>query len=291
MRAAVLALAFTSTVVLAQAPPDGPRFDVVSIKRNTSNALGSNGSSERPDGSFTLLNMPIMTLVGRAQFPAIPPIDMAGLPEWARSERYDVSTTSPLGRPATPEERAAMLRHMLVERVKLVTHVETREMPVYDLVLARSDGRLGPGIKPSEIDCVAKAAADRAAAEAAQAAGTPPPRPSIPDMNAPPPICGPIRVTNGMEGDTTMENLARLLRGVGGAGRPVIDKTGLPGSYRIKLEFDRSAGQTGPSISPSAAALPTVFTALQEQAGLKLESSKTEREVLVIDRLERPTEN
>jgi uncharacterized protein (TIGR03435 family) len=290
MRTAVLTLAFTSTVLLAQAPPVEPRFEVVSIKRNMSNALGSNGSSERPDGGFTLLNIPLMTLIGRAQFPPIAPIDMAGLPEWAQRDRYDVSATSPLGRPATPEERAAMLRAMLAERAKLITHVEKREMSVYDLVLARSDGRLGPGIKPSEMDCVAKAAADRAAAEAALAAGTPP-RPAIPDMNAPPPVCGPIRVTNGMEGDTTMENLARLLRGVGGAGRPVVDKTGLTGSYRIKLEFDRSAGQTGPSISPSAAALPTVFTALQEQAGLKLESSKAEREVLVIDRLERPTEN
>ena len=290
MRKLVLSLVVTSTAVLAQAP-DGPRFDVVSIRRNTSNVLGSNGSSERPDGSFTLLNIPIMTLIGRAQFPAIAPIDMVGLPEWAQREPYDVSATSPLRRPATPEERAAMLRAMLAERMKLVTHVETREMPVYDLVRARGDGRLGPGIKPSETDCVAKAAADRAAAEAALAAGTPPPRPSIPDMNAPPPTCGPIRVTNGMEGDTTMENLARLLRGVGGAGRPVIDKTGLAGSYRIKLEFDRSAGLTGPSLSPSAPALPTVFTALQEQAGLKLESSKAQRDVLVIDRLERPTDN
>jgi uncharacterized protein (TIGR03435 family) len=67
--------------------------------------------------------------------------------------------------------------------------------------------------------------------------------------------------------------------------------TGLAGSYRIKLEFERSAGLTGPSLSLSAPALPTVFTALQEQAGLKLESSKAQRDVLVIDRLERPTDN
>jgi uncharacterized protein (TIGR03435 family) len=288
MRALAISLLLTSTFVVAQAPPtDGPRFEVVSIKRNASNALGSNGSSERPDGGFTLLNIPMMTLIGRAQFPPIAPIDMIGLPEWAQRERYDISATSALSRPAAPEERAAMLRAMLAERVKLVTHVEKREQPVYDLVRARSDGRLGPGIKPSEMDCVAKAAADRAAA--AQAAGTAPPRPAIPDMNAPPPICGPIRVTNGMEGDTTMENLARLLRGVGGAGRPVVDKTGLTGSYRIKLEFDRSLG--GPSISPASGSLPTVFSALQDQAGLKLESSSAEREVLVIDRLERPSEN
>lgn len=291
MRAIVLAVMLTSAVILAQAPPGGPRFEVVSIKQNRSNALGSNGSSERPDGGFTLLNVPMMTLIGGAQFPPIAPIDFVGLPEWAQRDRYDVIATSPLSRPATPQERAAMMRAMLVDRVKLVAHIENRELPAYDLVLARSDGKLGPGIKRSEMDCVAKAAADRAAAEAALAAGTPPLRPAFPDMNAPPPICGPIRVTNGMEGDTTMENLARLLRGVGGAGRPVVDKTGLTGSYRIKLEFDRSAGRAGPAISPSATELPTVFTALQDQAGLKLESSKASREVLVIDRLERPTEN
>ena len=292
MRVVGLFVLLTSAHLVAQAPAaDGLRFEVVSIKLNTSNALGSNGSSERPDGGFTLVNVPMMTLIGRAQFPSIAPIDMVGLPEWAQRERYDVSATSPLGRPVTPEERAAMMRAMLAERVKLVAHVEKRELPVYDLVLARTDGRLGPGIKPSEIDCVAKSAADRAAAEAALAAGTPPPRPTIPDMNAPPPICGPIRVTNGMEGDTTMENLARLLRGVGGAGRPVVDKTGLSGSYRIKVEFDRMAGQAGPALSPSAKELPTVFTALPDQLGLKLEASKASRDVLVIDRLERPTEN
>ena len=184
-----------------------------------------------------------------------------------------------------------MVRAMLVDRVRLATHVEKRQLAAYDLVLARADGRLGAGIKPSEVDCVAKAAADRAAAEAARAAGTPPPQPTIPNMQAPPPVCGPIRLSRGMEGDTTMATLAGLLRGLGGVNRPVVDKTGLTGSYRIKLEFDLVLGQSGPSVSPSPVELPTVFTALQEQLGLKLEASKAEREVLVVDRLERPTEN
>jgi uncharacterized protein (TIGR03435 family) len=94
-----------------------------------------------------------------------------------------------------------------------------------------------------------------------------------------------------MEGDTTMANLAGLLRGLGGVDRPVVDKTGLTGSYRIKLEFDLTLGQRGPSVSPSSVGLPTVFTALQEQLGLKLASSTATRDVLVVDRLERPSEN
>lgn len=285
MRTVVLSLVFASTGAFAQtASQPALRFDVVSIKRNTSNALGSNGSSERPDGGFTLLNVPMMTLVARAQFPPIAPVDMAGLPEWARTDRYDVVATSPLSRPATPQERAMMVRAMLVDRVKLATHVEKRQLPVYDLVRAREDGRLGAGIKPSEVDCVAKAAADRAAADA----GTPPPRPTTSDFNAPPATCGPIRVGTGMEGDMTMETLARMLRA--SAGRPIVDKTGLKGSYRVKVEFDRFLGG-GPDVTPSSNGLPSVFSALPAQLGLKLEASKSEQEVLVIDRLERPTEN
>jgi uncharacterized protein (TIGR03435 family) len=288
MRSIVLSLALTSAVAAQALSQADLRFDVVSIKRNTSNALGSNGSSERPDGGFTLLNVPMMTLVARAQFPLVAPVDMVGLPEWARSERYDVAATSPLTRPATPQERAEMLRAMLVDRVQLATHVEKRQLPVYDLVLARADGRLGSGIRPSEIDCVAKAAADRAAAEAAAAAGKPPAPATIPDINAPAPICGPIRVGTGMEGDMTMETLARMLRA--STGRPVVDKTGLKGSFRVKVEFDRFFGG-GPDVAQSASTLPSVFSALPAQLGLKLEASKAEQDVLVIDRLERPTEN
>lgn len=291
MRAVALSLVFASAVVVAQSPSPGGelRYEAVSIKRNVSNALGSNGSSERPNGGFTLLNVPMMTLVGRAQFPGIAPIDMVGLPDWARTERYDVIAVSPLSRTATPQERAAMIAAMLAERTKLSVHVEKRELSVYDLVIERSDGRLGPGIKPAEMDCEAKAAADRAAAEAAAAAGTPPPPRAFPDLNAPPPPCSGLFVNNGAEGDVTMERLAVFLRPT--AGRPIVDKTGLKGSYRIKMQYDRAGASGGPSVTPSANELPDLFSALRTQLGLKLESSKADRDVLVIDRLERPTEN
>ena len=288
MRSVMVLVARGSAVLAAQSPPssaDDLRFEVVSIKRNLTNALGSNGSAERPDGGFVLLNVPMMTLVARAQFPIIPPVDMVGLPEWARSERYDVRTVSPLGRPATPEERAAMIRAMLVDRVKLETHVEAREMDVFDLVRARADGRLGGGITPSEVDCVAKAAADRAAT----AAGNPPPRPPL-DMKSPPPPCSGLRVSNGLEGDATMENFILILRST--AGRPIVDKTELKGSYRIKITFAGAFSSAGPSLTPSADDdLPNLFSALPDQVGLKLQPSKGKRDVLVVDRLERPTED
>lgn len=298
-------IAAVTSSVLTQAPLSspaaaGPRFEVVSIKRNTTNVPGSN---QRPDGGFTMVAVPVGTLISRA-YPPAAPIDIVGLPGWAMSERYDVSATSSLSSP-TPVERMAMLRAMLADRFHLVVHFETREQPVYDLVLARSDGRLGPGIKRLDVDCDAQLAATRAAAEAARNAGTPPPRPPFPDLNTAPPPCtlrtvmAILRDRQGdqlgglgdlLEGETTMANLATALRML--AGRFVVNKTGLPGSYRVRMNFSMTAALRGPEVNASTPdAAPSVFTALQEQLGLKLESSRAPRETLVIDRVERPTEN
>jgi uncharacterized protein (TIGR03435 family) len=214
---------------------------------------------------------------------------MVGLPDWVMRERYDVSATSSLSRP-TPDEQTSMLRAMLAERLKLAAHVENREQPVYDLVLARSDKRLGPDIKVSDVDCAARAAAQSAAAEAARAAGTVPPRAPFPDLNGPIPPCTFRMTGNRMEASaTTMDALVRLLRP--GAGRLVVDKTGLSGSYQVSLTFDRMAGLRGPDTAPPSDAAPSVFTAVQEQLGLKLESSRATRETLIIDHIERPSEN
>jgi uncharacterized protein (TIGR03435 family) len=290
--AALLCLAAASPGLMAQAPPvAGPTFDVVSVKRHvTPPGAGpieqlNSTVRQRPDGGLTMLNIPAMTFIARAYSSA--PVDMVGLPDWARTERYDLEATASLVNP-TPEQRAAMLRAVLADRFKLVAHVENREQPVYDLVFARSEKKLGPSIKPSEADCIAKAAADRAAVEAT---GKPlPPPPGVFDRNAPPPPCSMRMDGDRMEGDATMENLARLLRPP--AGRLVIDKTGLPGSYRLTLNFDRMAGLRGPQTGePAPGAAPSVFTAVQEQLGLKLESSRAMLETLVIDRFERPSEN
>ena len=286
LAAVALLLVAAAADVFTQAPAS-PTYDVVSIRRNTTNALGSNGSSERPDGGFTLINVPIGTLISRA-YPGFPPVDMIGLPDWAMSERYDVRATSPLQK-ATVEERAAMMRAMLADRMKLVARVEKRSQPVYELVLARSDGRLGPGIRPSDVDCEAKLAAEREAAQAAAAAGTRPPAPALPDFNGPVPPCT-VRMTGPrMEGDMTMDRLAMFLRAA--AGRWVVDKTGLEGSYRVVLDYDRMASLRGPDAVATPGGPAPVFTAVQEQLGMRLESTRAERDMLVIDRLERPTEN
>ena len=200
-----------------------------------------------------------------------------------------------------------MLRAMLADRLKLAAHFEKREQQVYDLVVARSDGKLGSGLTPIDADCAAKVAADRAAAAAAINAGTPPPRPQMPDFNVPPPACtlrtvslglrdrqtgrpgNPLRPGDLMEGEATMETLAQVLRL--STARLVVDKTGLRGSYRISMTFDGFGSRRGPEIAAPPDAMPTVFIAIREQLGLELKSSKAELDTLVIERLERPTEN
>jgi uncharacterized protein (TIGR03435 family) len=217
-----------------------------------------------------------------------------GLPAWETSERYDVNATASLKNP-TIEDRQAMMRALLAERFKFAAHHEAQEQPSFDMVLARKDGRLGSGLKPSEVDCAARAAAQRAAADAARAAGTPPPPPPTFTPPAPGsvvPPCSSRMMGNVVEGDMTMASLASLLRSM--AGRYVVDKTGLTGNYRVKLEAVRLF--QGPGLESAATAgapddAASIFTALTEQLGLKLESSRAQVEVLVIDHIERPSEN
>jgi uncharacterized protein (TIGR03435 family) len=237
-----------------------------------------------------MINVPVTTLLLRL-YPGVRPPEIVGVPDWARVERYDVSATSTLSQP-TAEDRVAMMRAMLSERFKLAMHIEKREQPVYDLMPARSDGRLGDGLVPIETDCAPLIAARRAAA--AQAS-TPPGPPVPPDLNAPPPPCT-IRSVRGrndpsdrLEGEATMAALAEFL--IGPARRVVVDKTGLPGSYRVRMNFDLLASFRPPEVVAPPDAAPTVFTAVREQLGLRLESSRADLDTLVIDRLETPTEN
>ena len=295
LAALLLTLAFASPV-LAQT------FDVVSIKPHPPEqgiAALNSGQTQRPDGSLMMTNVPAALFISRAY--GIAPVNMVGLPAWATSVRYDLNATASLPGVATAEQRAAMLKAMLADRFQLSLHVEPREQSTYDLVLARKDGPLGPGITRSDTDC-AKVIAERAADQAPtpQQPG-PPPRP---DLKAPPPPCsfrsldGRTRNTFGdgggaqgdlLEGEGTMAMLANLLRL--SAGRVVVDKTGLAGSYRVRMTYDQMSARRGPDVQIPENAGPSGFVALPDQLGLKLESSRRPVETLVIDRLERPSEN
>jgi uncharacterized protein (TIGR03435 family) len=297
-----LLLAAWSPAVLSQTPvppaPEGPTYEVVSVKANTSTTFNSS-VTQRPDGGLTALNLPVGALIARAYPPAIP-ADIVGLPDWGMRDRYDVTATST--RPnVTPDDRVAMLRALLADRFTLAAHMENRQREVYDLVLARSDGRLGTGITPLDVDC----AAQRAAAQAARAGGAPPPPPPPPPTVLPPLTAGgPPRVqyatppepcmlrmaNENLEGQGMVADLLTLFRAA--TGREVVDRTGLTGSYQVTMRFDPAASRRGPeTIAASPDAAPSVFTAVQEQLGMKLQSARVERPTLVIDRLERPTEN
>jgi uncharacterized protein (TIGR03435 family) len=289
MRHVAIAVILVVTVapdVLAQAAAP-PTFDVVSIKRAPENPSGpvTIGVTDRPDGGLTATRVLVTTLIGRAYR-----LEVAGAPDWVTNEPFDVIATADR-KGATGEERSAMLKAMLADRFKLLAHVEEREYATYDLVLAREDGRLGPGLKRIDTDCAAVIAERAAARTAALAAGLPPPDVPRPGPTGPLPACFLRNYAGRVDGQVVLDNLAAMLNF---ATRPlqVVNKTGLSGSYEIAMEFDPTPVQSGPALTPpSAGDKPSVFTALQEQLGLKLVPSRTLRPTLVVDRLERPTEN
>ena len=253
-------------------PPNGPTFDVVSIKRVT-DIRDRRSIGEQPGGRFVVSGMAIAPVI-RTAYPA-DISDLIGAPDWVTSEVYDL--TAQAGREVSREQMEAMLRAMLAERFKLAVHYETQERPVYAMVLARADGRLGPGLRRSELDCDAIQAARRAGSKEtlpATALGGPP--------------CGmSMRGAVGMEVLMGGRPLSALASSFGtGLGRVVVDKTGLTGNYEVKLSY-----MDKPKADASPDAPPDLFTALQEQLGLKLEPDRAPLKVLVIDRIERPAEN
>lgn len=264
----VSAMALAGAVVAAQYAPVTPAFEVDVIKRNTSGD-GSTAVGTRPGGAYVMVNGPMRSVFGNAY-----PSQASGIinmPDWFGSERYDL-TARIVGNP-TPEQRQELWRMLFTERMKLKVHYETREQPTYDLVLARSDGRLGPNLKPAAVDCAARAAA-------VSRGESPPPLPA--PLPGAAPACGMI-ASSGMirMGGQTMASFARSL----GAGRLVIDKTGLSGSYDLTLEYAR---QALPSADGPQDDRPSLFAALQEQLGLKLEPSRSPVQFAVIDYVERP---
>ena len=247
-----------------------------------------------PPGRFTATNLPLRVLITNAYQLSF--FQVVGGPDWIATDRFDVSATAPDGAP--PEQTRAMVRTLLKDRFKLVVHMETRDTPIYALVKARPDAAPGPRLKPSTMDC-GPMRAERAAATAAAArarggrvAVPPPPGPDEPVL------CG-MRVAgrggptlNYRAGNITMTALANALRTY--VGREVVDRTGLAGEFDFDLEFSAppTAGSTdaGVPVAPLDDAA-SIFTALQEQLGLKMESTRGPVEVMVIDSAERPTEN
>lgn len=250
----VVAVVFIWAVVASVVSAQTPAFDVVSIKESTSN---SGTGSAGPEGTsrFVATNYPASGLLNMAW--RLPNGRVIGAPDWAWRINYDVDARGDVSSDAAWRAR---LQTMLRDRFKLVAHLDTRNLPVYHLVRLRAE-RLGPGLVKSRIvDCNDKAAI---------AALTPPPRPCgfRPSATAP------------LAGTMALSSVASLLSTA--TGRPVIDMTGIEGNYDFDLKFSRATSDDAVS----------VFTAVQEQLGLKLESATAPLDVLVVERMERPTAN
>jgi uncharacterized protein (TIGR03435 family) len=273
---ALVVLIAASAVLTAQSrPPSSPslEFEVASIKRNTTGTAMS--LRTLPSGDETLTNVTAALLVGSAY-----PTDGGptfGLPAWTSAERYDVIVKPP-HRPSR-EERVQMWRTLLADRMKLEAHYETRQQDSYDLVLARRDGQLGPQLKPSALDC----------SQPARAGGPGGPAgPPTPEQAAA--RCGFMGTGRGFySGAMTVAALAGMLRGA--AGRYVVDKTGLQGNYSVSLTYAPPAMTPGAAADATPDEAPSIFTALEEQLGLKLQPSTTAVRAVVVDHVERPTEN
>lgn len=209
---------------------------------------------------------------------------IVGGPGWVAERRFDIDART--DRAVTPAQYPQMIRQLLVDRFKLKTHTEPRPVDVYTLVLARTDGRLGPRLRPASAECTAELEAARER-ERAWRTGL-----VVPPFAEPPPPCN-ARVSgnNGMmriAGGRSMSELAAALQSW--TGLKVVERTGLRGDYEAELEFDFRATSSVAAANADSSK-PSVFTAVQEQLGLKLERSREPVDVLVIDSIEMPSEN
>lgn len=254
-------------VVGAQAPTAAPTFDVASIRENTSHDQHTHNSIYNlwSNSKFTATNLPLKMLL---QFSFdVPESRILGMPAWTDSITYDIEARSdasvdeqmgklPPGQ--AKQQKLAMLQSLLADRFKLVTHNDTREMPIFNLVVAKE----GAKFKPSDADGTTISYNSGSGVQRIHVQGS----------------------------DNTIELLARELSQA--AGRIVIDKTGIDGRYDLTVRW--TPDNAPPPMlngAPDPDPPPDIFTAIQEQLGLKLEPAKGPVPVLVVDHIEMPSEN
>lgn len=211
-------------------------------------------------------------------------LQISGGPGWIDSERYSIEATAGTG--VTADDARAMLRAMLADRFKLATHTEKRDLQGF--VLTALGRAKAEGLRPSGPTC--------ALAKAPAGIPLPPPPPPPPPGSSITPLtagtalsrCGSMLAPGWVSGrEITMEQFATLLSRT--LRKAVIDRTNMTGPYDVDVTY--LPDTPGPNPVPPAPEATSIFTAVQEQLGLKLESQRVPTDVIVIDRVERPTEN
>ena len=289
------ALAALGVTLAAQAAPE---FDVASIKRNTTGVPRSVPATPT-SGQITLAAIPARFLALRAYPNLTNPVVVEGLPAWAGSERYDVTVKFRPG--ASTTEQVAMWKTLLADRMKLQAHYETRPRSGYRLVLARADGRLGPNMRPATIACPPPGSPAtptpqevRDIARKVQSERRDPtPQEEATLMSQ----CAATLIgTRFFAGSVEMPSLVQALAILGRLNASITNETGLEGRYAFKLwaapptvaPLATTPGQPGEPVLNDA---PLLFDALRDQLGLKLEQTTIDATILVVDHIERPTEN
>ncbi len=280
MRFVALALVLVPIALNAQSTPT---FEVATVKPNISGDADG-GIRVQPGGRYAWTNMTLKQLIGTAH--GVDRNEIVGGPGWLDADRFDIVAQVEAGVPVldangSPGPLFMMLRALLEDRFQLKVHTESRERPIYALTVLRRDGNVGPGVRASSVDC--------AAIQREQAAGT-----FRRDPDRPVPCA--IRAVRGHVDASAigMPMLANVLSSV--VGTRVVDRTGLAGLFDVTLEFrpefqaafNVEPDRGEPAASPDA---PAIFTAVQEQLGLRLQSTRGPVDVLVIDRAERPGAN
>ena len=290
LTALVLATGVAAAVSGQQRPPHlipppltgAPEFEVASVKINTS---GENQTRFNfTGGRIDVINMQLRGIIQAAY--RVPANQLVNVPGWVNGTRVDiVAKADPK---YSVQELQSMLQPLLVQRFKFAFHREMRDMDVYVMTVASKDGRLGPKLEKSTTNCEELGAQPRNAL-------TPPKPGELPACGTVP--GGPGRLILRGFG---MGPFVQIL-GLATRGRQVIDETGLPGGYNIDLTYTPEAlsaaaiaargGAAGPlagQVDPNG---PDLFTAMQEQLGLKLEGRKMALEVMVVDTIQPPTED
>ena len=279
--AMIVAVCAGLSVISAQVPAvqPGTVFDAASIRpspRAEPNRFGFPVRSTfriEPGGRVTASQITLRDLVWRAY--EVQPFQVAGGPAWVGEDRFEVAAKAPEGFTGRNSDLAAMLRALLIERFTLVVRTETTDMPVFALMTSRRDGRLGDQLRRSNIDC--------AAVRARRKRGVTPADGSEPACDVSMRLSGPT-MTMRFEGET-MEGIARLLTGPE-TQRVVVNRTGIDGTYDGELAFTPAPLPGLPPL-PGADSGTTMFTALQEQFGLKLQPERGPVPIVTIEGAEK----